>query len=280
MKNFNRRRSSYLDVLRYLLLAVLALPFALPLLWMLSTAFKPTRLIYTSPPQWIPNPISIDNFTGALRLIDFPRYLANTTVITLLAMIGTVFSSSLVGYAFAILPARGKNILFALLLATIMVPSTATLIPMFIGFSQLGWIDTYLPLILPHFFANAFYVFLFRQFYRTISGELFESAELDGCNPFSAYWRIALPLSRPAVTAVGVFAFIATWNDFLGPLVYINTQSKFTVSLGLALFQGTYYSQLHYLMPLSLIAVLPILLIFIGAQRFLIQWIIVTGIKG
>lgn len=272
--------SDFRRPLHYLLLTLLALPFVVPLLWMISTAFKPTALIYNSPPQVLPNPISLENFSTALELIDFPRYLVNTLLVTLLAVAGTVFSSSIVGYAFAVIPARGKRLLFALLLATIMVPPTATLIPLFIGFSQMGWVDTYLPLVIPHFFANAFYVFLFRQFYLSLSPDLFESAELDGSNPFSSYLHIALPLSRPPIAAVAVFAFIANWNDFLTPLVYINTNSKYTVSLGLSLFQGTYYTQLHYLMPLSLVAVLPIILIFILAQRYLIQGIFTTGLKG
>lgn len=280
MNHANTRGAEFSKPVHYLILVMLGLPFALPLLWMVSTSFQPAQLLYSSAPQWIPHSVTAENFTTALGLVDFPQYIINTLVITLLAVAGTVFSSSLVGYAFAVLPARGKQLLFGLVLAGIMLPPTASLVPLFIGFSQLGWIDTYLPLVVPHFFANAFYVFLFRQYYRSLPVELFESAEIDGSHPFSTYWRIALPLSRPALAAVAVFAFISSWNDFLGPLVYINTKSKFTVSLGLAMFQGTYYTQLQYLMPLSLIAVLPLILIFLIAQRYLIQSIHMTGIKG
>jgi multiple sugar transport system permease protein len=161
-----------------------------------------------------------------------------------------------------------------------MVPASVTLIPVFVLFSKLGWVNTYLPLIVPHFFANAFYVFLFRQFFRSLPWELFESAELDGCNPLMAYWKIALPLSRPALATVAVFAFIATWNDFMGPLVYLSTTDRFTLSLGLSLFHGLFYTQLQYLMPMSLVALLPVLLLFFIAQRYFVQGIVTTGLKG
>ena len=264
----------------YLALAALAVPFLLPLLWMASTAFKPADMIYASPPQWIPEPLTLENFQEAWKLLDFPRFIANSLLVTGLTMLGTMASSSLVGYAFATLPGRGKNILFGILLATIMVPASVTLIPVFILFSKLGWVNSYLPLVVPHFFANAFYVFLFRQFFQSLPPELFESAELDGCNPLTAYWHIALPLSRPALAVVGVFAFIGAWNDFLGPLIYLSTNDKFTLSLGLSLFQGLYYTQLQYLMPMSLVALLPVLVIYFAAQRYFVQGIVTTGLNG
>jgi multiple sugar transport system permease protein len=155
-----------------------------------------------------------------------------------------------------------------------MIPASVTLIPLFILFSKLGWLDTYLPLIVPQFCANAFYVFLFRQFFRSLPVELFESAEIDGCNPWQAFWQIAIPLSRPAIATVAVFAFIGNWNDFLGPLVYLSSASKFTVSLGLSLFQGIYFTQTHYLVPMSLVALLPVILLFLFAQRYFIQGIV------
>ena len=264
----------------YLALAVLAIPFLLPLLWMASTALKPAGLIYANPPRWIPDPLTLENFQEAWKLLDFPRFIANSLLVTGLTMLGTMASSSLVGYAFATLPGRGKNILFGILLATIMVPASVTLIPVFILFSKLGWVNSYLPLVVPHFFANAFYVFLFRQFFQSLPPELFESAELDGCNPLTAYWYIALPLSRPALAVVGVFAFIGAWNDFLGPLIYLSTNDKFTLSLGLSLFQGLYYTQLQYLMPMSLVALLPVLVIYFAAQRYFVQGIVTTGLNG
>jgi multiple sugar transport system permease protein len=272
-------RSLFPGLAYYAFLLLLAIPFVLPLLWMISTAFKPAEMVYLSPPQWFPDPVTLENFREAWSLLDFPRFFCNSLWVTGLTMLGTLLSSSLVGYAFATLPARGKHFLFQLLLATVMVPLSATLIPLFVLFSKLGWVNTYLPLIVPHWFANAFYVFLFRQFFRSLPRELFESAELDGCNPLMAYRWIAIPLSRPALATVAVFSFITSWNDFLGPLVYLSTNAKFTVSLGLSLFQGIYYVQLHYLMPMSLLALLPVLVLFLLAQRHFVQGIVTTGFK-
>lgn len=272
-------RAALPEALYYAALLALAVPFLLPLLWMVSTALKPASAIYASPPQWVPRPATLDNFRQAWGLLDFPRFIRNSLLVTSLTVLGTLLSSSLVGYAFATLPGRGKQFLFNLLLATVMVPPAVTLIPTFILFTKLGWVNSYLPLIVPHFFANAFYVFMFRQFFRGLPAELFESAELDGCNPLGAYWRIALPLSRPALATVAVFAFIGAWNDFLGPLVYLSTNAKFTLSLGLSLFQGIYYTQFQYLMPMSLVALLPVLVLFVIAQRYFVQGIVTTGFK-
>ena len=261
----------------YALLLALALPFALPFLWMVATAFKTSGQIYSGAGWW-PDPFTTENFREAWRLLDFPRFIRNSFWITGLTVFGTLGSSSLVGYAFATLPARGKSFFFALLLGTMMVPASVLLIPQFILFSRLGWVNSYLPLVVPHFFANAFYVFLFRQYYRGLPRELFESAEIDGCNPLQSYWWIALPLSRPALATVAVFAFIGAWNDFQGPLIYLSTNEKFTVSLGLSLFHGLYYTQLEYLMPMSLVALVPVLVLFVIAQRYFVQGIVTTGL--
>lgn len=266
--------------LYYALLFLLALPFLAPLLWMVSTSFMSAEQIYSNALQLLPQPLTLDNFRRAWSLLDFPRFIRNSLLVTAFSMLGTLLSSSLVGYSFATLPGRGKNLLFALLLATVMVPPTVTLIPMFILFSQLGWVNTYLPLIVPHFFANAFYVFLFRQFYRSLPPHLFESAEIDGCNPLQAYWWIAWPLSRPILVTVAVFSFIASWNDFLEPLIYLSSTDKFTLSVGLSLFHGLFYTQLEYLMPMSLVALLPVLLLFFVAQRYLVQGIVTTESQG
>ncbi len=262
--------------LYYLVLIMAAIPFALPIVWMASIAFKPAEMVYLSPPRWLPDPPTLANFQNAWQLLDFPVFIRNSLIVTSLTMIGSLLSSSLVGYAFAALPGRGKQILFFLLMATIMIPATVTMIPMFIGFSRIGWVNTYLPLVLPAFFTNAFYVFLFRQYFRTIPVELFDSAELDGCNPLGTYWWIALPLAKPALAGVAVFAFIASWNDFLGPLLYLSSNDRYTLSLGLSLFNGLYYTQLHYLMPMSLVALLPVIVIFLLAQRYLVQGIVTS----
>jgi multiple sugar transport system permease protein len=264
------------DRLVLLLMLLAALPFILPLLWMLSTAFKPAEMVYASPPQWLPGTLTLENFEKAWGLLDFPAFIRNSLLISSLCVVGSVLSSSLVGFAFAAIPARGKQALLILLLSTIMIPSTVTVIPLFVGFSRLGMTNTYLPLVLPSFFANAFFVFLFRQYFRTIPQEMLESAELDGCNPLGIYWWIALPLARPALAAAAVFAFIASWNEFLNPLIYLSTNDRFTLSLGLSLFNGLFYTQLQYLMPMSLVALTPIIIVFLIAQRHLVQGVVTT----
>ncbi len=277
LAGFARLYRGRVHVLRLLLLALLVVPFVVPLLWLVLSAFRPASELYLLPPRWWPSLFTVHNFREAWALLDFTRYFRNSVWIATWTVVGTVFSSSLVGYAFARLPARGKDVLFALLLATVMVPSAVTLIPLFVMYSKLGWVDTNLPLIAPHFFADAFYVFLCRQFFRSLPAELFDHAEMDGCNPWQSYWYVALPLARPALVTVAIFAAMGSWNDFLEPLVYLTSASKFTLSVGLSFFQGFYVTQLHYLIPLSLIALAPIVVLFVFAQRYLMRGIVTTG---
>lgn len=261
----------------YVLLLLLAGPFVLPILWLALSALRPAAELYQLPPSWLPGALTLENVREAWGLMDFSRFLLNSLWITGWTALGTVVSSSLVGYAFALLPARGKNLLFALLLSTIMVPSSVTLLPLFILYSKLGWLDSNLPLLVPHFFANAFYVFLFRQFFRSLPRELFDNAELEGCTPLLAYRYIALPLARPALATAAIFSALGAWNAFLEPLVYLTSESKFTLMVGLSFFQGLYLTQVHYLLALSLIALLPILALFLLAQPYLVRGIVATG---
>jgi multiple sugar transport system permease protein len=265
---------------RRVLVAAAVLPFLVPLLWLLSGVFKPVGQFYAAPPTVLPAPPSLDNLANVVGLLDVPRLIANTLLIALLAVAFTVISSSLVGFAFATLRARGSRVLFAVLLVSIMIPPAATLIPQFVLFRTLGWVGTYLPLVVPHLFGSAFFIFLFRQWFRNLPPHLFESAELDGANPWQAYRFIALPLARPALAAVAVFAFIASWNDFLGPLVYLRSSDTFTLSLGLATFQGVHVNQLHDALALALIALIPPVAIFLVAQRFLVRGIATGGWRG
>jgi multiple sugar transport system permease protein len=256
-------------LLNGVMLVSLAALFLLPFLWMLSTALKTQAQVYAFPPTWLPSPVSLETLRSAWRLLDFPLYLRNTLVVALLTTLGSLLTSSLVGYALAFLPARGQRWLLLLALGSAIFPPTVALIPQFLLMSWLGWVDTYLPLILPAVFGNVIYIFLFRQYFKTLPYELIESAELDGCNPLTTYARIGLPLARPVVVLVGVFAFIGAWNDFLGPLVYLSSQSRYTLSLGLSLFQSAHQPQLHFMMPMSFLALLPIVAIFVLSQSFL-----------
>ncbi|MCI0583226.1 MAG: carbohydrate ABC transporter permease [Chloroflexi bacterium] len=266
--------------IRTVVTVVAVLPFAVPFVWLVVSALKPVGQFYAFPPTLVPDPPSLENLAGAVGLVDVPRLLMNSTVIAGLTVGATVVSASLVGFAFATLPARGRRPLFAVLITTILVPPSATLIPQFILFSRLGWVDSYLPLIVPHLCGSAFFVFLFRQWFRNQPANLFESAELDGANPLQAWWHVALPLARPAIAAVAVFAFVGAWNDFLGPLLYLRSPNSFTISLGLAAFQGTYANQLHFTLALSLVALLPVVAVFAVAQRWIVQGVATGGWRG
>jgi len=262
---------------RWPLAALVTLPFVLPFAWLVASAFKPIDQFYAAPPTFLPDPPSLANLQGVVRLLDVPRLVANSIFVAIFSVLATVVSSSLAGFAFATLPARGRGPLFAILLVTIMIPPTAAIVPQFVLFSRLGWVGTYLPLIVPHMFGSAFYIFLFRQWFLNLPPHLFESAELDGANPLHAYRHIALPLARPALAAVVVFAFVGSWNDFLGPLVYLRAPDSFTISVGMATFQGVYVNEVHYAVAAALIALVPPVLVFVLAHRFLMGGIASSG---
>jgi multiple sugar transport system permease protein len=274
------QRGGRLVAVRSVLAILAVVPFAVPFVWLVLSALKPVGQFYAFPPTLLPDPPALESIAGALALVDVPRLLANSALIAGLSVAATVLSASLVGFAFATLPARGRRPLFAVLIATILIPPSATLVPQFILFSRLGWVGSYLPLVVPHLCGSAFFVFLFRQWFRNLPANLFESAELDGANPLQAWWHLALPLARPAIAAVAVFAFVGSWNDFLGPLLYLRSPDTFTISLGLAAFQGTYVSQLHYTLALSLVALVPVVVVFTVAQRWIVQGVATGGWRG
>ncbi len=210
----------------------------------------------------------------------FHLYLRNTLLVTGLAILGGTLSSSLVAYAFARLRAPGRDSLFILVLATIMLPAQVTMIPLFIIFRGLGWYDTLLPLIVPAFFGSAFYIFLMRQFFLTIPAELEDAAKIDGCGAFRTYWQVFLPLSKPVLVTVIVFSFVAHWNDFMTPLIYLNSVEKRTLALGLATFQDAWGVDIVSLMAASTVVLIPVLVIFFLAQRYFVQGVVMTGLKG
>ncbi|MCL5773709.1 MAG: carbohydrate ABC transporter permease [Firmicutes bacterium] len=265
----------------YLLLIGGSILFLIPFIWMLSTSFKTLEDVWVLPPQWIPKPFIWKNYFKALTVLPFFKYTINTVIITVSCIIGTLLSASLVAYGFARMRFPGKGPLFFILIATMMIPGQVTLIPTFILFKYLGWIDTFLPLIVPTFFGgSAFAVFMLRQFFLTIPVELDEAAILDGCTPFEIYWRIILPLSKPALGSLAIFVFMGTWNDFLGPLIYINSMDKRTIALGLQAFMGQYAGEWNLMMAAAVIFLLPCLIIFFVAQKLFVQGIVVSGVKG
>jgi ABC-type glycerol-3-phosphate transport system permease component len=232
------------------------------------------------PPKWFPSLFRWQNYIEGWRIAPFNLYLLNTVKITLSVLIGTLLSNTLVAYSFSRLEWSGRDFLFVILLSTLRLPYQVTLIPVFVLFSKLGWINTHLPLIIPAFFGNPFFIFLLRQFFVTVPTELDDAAKIDGCSNFRILWQILLPLSKPALAAVAIFSFMGTWNDFLAPLIYLNKESLFTLSLGLTSFRTQFEVYWNHLMAVSVIVLLPCLIIFFVAQRWFIQGITLTGLKG
>jgi len=264
----------------YVALAVGGIIVSIPFVWMLSTSLKDEGSVFLYPPQWWPQPLQPQNYVQAMTVLPFALFFRNTLITTLVPLVGALFSCSLVAYSFARLRWPGRDIWFLVLLATLMLPEQVTMIPRFILFRNLGWINTFYPLIVPPFFAvGAFNIFLLRQFFMTISTETDDAAKIDGAGVLGIYWRILLPLSKPALAAVAVFVFKAHWDDFLSPLIYLHSQSNFTLALGLRAFQGEYGTDWNLLMAASLVVMLPVLLLFFFLQRYFIQGVVFTGIK-
>lgn len=252
-----------------------------PLVWMLSTSLKAPGQVLLLPPVWLPHPIVWRNYPDALSFMRAGVVYRNSAIITSLNVLGQVMASSLAGFAFARLHTPLKNALFVLVLSTIMLPFQAVLVPQFILFKYLGWINTFFPLTVPAFLGGPFFIFLMRQFFASLSSELDDAARIDGCGYFGLYWRIALPLSLPAVGVVAILTFMGSWNDFLHPLIYLNSASRYTVALALQNFTADYgMTPWNLLMAASLVALLPCIILFFIAQRFFIQGIVVTGVKG
>ena len=279
-----RRRLMRATVGRGMILSVAvlgALIIMMPVLWMISTSLKTLQQTLVFPPQWIPTALHWENYPTALTFLPFATYAKNTILITGTIVIGEVLTNSFVAYGFARLRGPGRNWLFVLVLSTMLIPFPVIMIPQYVLFKNLGWIDTFLPLIVPPWFGSAFLIFMMRQFYLTIPRELDDAAEIDGCSYFGIYWRIMLPLSKPALATVAIFSFTYNWNDYLAPLIYLNSQSNYTLALGLANFIGRYsVTPWNLLMAASLVTVLPCVLLFFFAQRFFIQGIVVSGVKG
>lgn len=280
-----QRRSRQRAIGRFFVYLVIiggAIVVCAPFVWMISTSLKANADVFVFPPQWIPNPAEWNNYPTALTTIPYSSYLWNTIQITFLCLVGTLASNSLVAYAFARLRAPGRDVIFLLVLATMMLPYQVTMIPVFVLFSKLHWVNTYRPLIVPTFFAiNAFGVFLLRQFFMSIPVEMDDAAKIDGCGVLGIFFRIILPLSRPALATLAIFTFLATWNDYLGPLIYLNDTNKWTLSLGLTNFMGmSGTTQWNLLMVATLATMLPCLLLFFFAQRMFIQGVVVSGVKG
>ena len=269
--------------LTYTLLFLGAAVFALPLIIMVMTSFKSHTEINSFPPTIIPNTWLPQNYPDAwtYQSTNFPKWTLNTLVILLCTLPGVVLTSSLCAYGFARLRFPGRDLWFALVLGSIMLPPQVTLIPLYVFFQKLGWLDSFLPLIVPAWFGGgALNIFLMRQFFRQIPVELDEAATIDGASHLTIWWRIYMPLSRPVLVTVALLSTLVIWNDFFGPLVYLTSPDNYTLALGLNLFQGLFVSRIDYIMAISTLMVLPMILLFVFAQRYIVQGFISSGLKG
>jgi multiple sugar transport system permease protein len=254
-----------------------------PLYWMVATSLKFPDQINRFPPVWIPDPVNWASYPEALASRPFGRWFGNTFLIAALVIVGELLSSSFVAYGFARLRFPGRDVLFVLLISTLMVPLIVRLIPLFILFKQLGWVNTFLPLVVPSFFGTPLFIFLMRQFFLTIPLELSDAARVDGANEIQIWWRIVLPLSGPVMAVVAIFAFQNTWNDFLVPLIFLNDNAKKTVALGLATMMaqvGLDFQRWDWMMAVATTMVAPMVLLFVLTQRYFVQGVALTGLKG
>lgn len=277
----NKSTRILLDKLtRHIILMMVGIFFVLPLVWMVSTSLKSNRQIFIFPPQWIPNPVIWRNYPEVFDYAPFLLYFKNTMIIEVACILGTLLSSSLVAYGFSRLNAPGKDLLFILMLSTMMLPYQVWMIPLYVLFTKIGWVNTFYPLTIPAFFGNALYIFLLRQFFLTIPKELEDAARIDGCSYFRIYWQIMLPLTKPALATVVIFTFMGVWNDFLGPLLYLQDPEKYTLAIGLQVFLTQHGADWGLLMAASTMIVMPVIVIFFFTQKQFIQGIVLTGLKG
>lgn len=265
----------------YFLLIGLSILFLFPFVWMVGTSLTSGELVLDRNRPFFPTQPVWSNYTEALTVLPFGVFLSNTLIVSIMCVIGQTLSASLVAFAFARLKFKGRDALFLLVLATMMLPGQVTMIPTFILFTIPGWIDSLKPLIVPAFFGGgAFFIFLLRQFFLTIPGELEDAARIDGCNSFGIYRHVIMPLSKPALTAVALLSFIAHWNDFLGPLIYTQSEEKKTLALGLNAFKGLHGTEYHLLMAASVAVLLPIVILFFFSQKYFVEGVVTSGVKG
>lgn len=279
--NGAKTRKQVVLALTYAVLILGSVLSLLPLYWMVRSSLLSSAQIFEMPPIWIPTEPKWENYEKALTILPFNRYFMNSIVIVAAVLLGTVITSSLCAYGLSRVQWRGRGVLFACIMASMMLPTAVTLIPTFLVWNQLGVTNSYIPLIAPAWFGGgAFYIFLLRQFYMGIPRDLDESAYIDGASHLTIFSRIILPITRPSMVVVGLFTFLNTWNDFLAPLVYINDEKRYTLALGLQLFSGMYKAEWHLLMAASCVVLVPVMILFVLGQKYFIEGITMTGIKG
>jgi ABC-type glycerol-3-phosphate transport system permease component len=264
----------------YALLLAGSIIFLFPFLWMVSTSLKASSELYIWPPAWIPEQLLFSNYTEAWVILPFSTFYWNTLKVVILTIIGRVISCTLVAYGFARMRFPERDFLFVVLLGTMMLPGQVTMIPLYMLFAKIKWINSILPLVVPSFFGNAFHIFLLRQFFLTIPRELDDAAKIDGCGYLRTLTSIILPLAMPVIGVVTIFTFNAAWNNFLGPLIYLQTLEQFTIAVGMRMFQRREDIDVSYLMAMAVVALIPQIAVFFFAQRQMVQGVVLTGIKG
>ncbi|MGC5773083.1 carbohydrate ABC transporter permease [Paenibacillus pabuli] len=279
--NKRRLKIDAVSVASFIALLVTTFLMLLPLFFMVSTSLKSKKELLKFPPTFLPETWQWSNYREIFDTLNFSQMYMNSLIIGILTVVGTLFSSALAGYGFARYRGKGSNLWFMLMLSTMMLPYPAIMIPQFILFSKLNWIDTFLPLIVPAFFGSAYNIFLLRQFFSTLPDELFDAGRIDGCSEFRMWRQIALPLSGPALATVAIFAFIYSWNDLLTPVLYLSSSDKFTLPVGMSSFTSSRFRipPWHLLMVASVLAMLPIVTLFAIAQKRFVEGIVLTGIK-
>ncbi len=276
-----RNRGLMTRIVTVIALLLIGSLFVIPFLWMLVTSLKAQQDVFN--PNWIPSPIRWENYRESLTSLPFDVYFRNTAIITILSVLGSVLSSSLVAYSFARLRWPGRDFWFAVVLATMILPGIVTLIPQYILFAKIGWVDTFLPLIVPTWLGgNAFYIFLLRQFFRGIPTELSEAARIDGAGELRIWWQIFMPLCRPALAAITIFSFNGAWDDYVNPLIYLHSEKLYTLQLGLTAFKGGGggVPQWNLMMAASLVVLVPIILVFFFGQKYFIEGVSLSGLGG
>lgn len=264
----------------YVGLSLGSIIMVIPFVWMISSSLKTNVELFYFPPRWLPKHWLWQNYVEVFRSFPFAQFIVNSMKISTLSTLGQLLTCAMAAYCFARFRFPGRDVLFTILLSTMMVPGQVTMIPVFMVMRALGWVDTHYPLIVPSYCGGAFGTFLLRQFFLTIPNELEDAARMDGASRASIFWQIFLPLGKPALATLGLIAFMNNWNNLLGPVIYLQSRDKMTLSVGLALFKGQYTTKYNLLMAGALISVLPILIMFILAQKYFVQGITMTGIKG
>jgi multiple sugar transport system permease protein len=269
------------SIFKYIMLILFSCFFILPWVWMISTSLKNPQELVIWPPIWIPHPIRWDNYFQAFKEAQLGHFFLNTLYVTVPSVIGALLSNSLAAYGFSRVRWPGRDVVFGIVLGTLILPGFVTFIPLYIIFSKLHWINTYLPLIVPTFLANPFFIFLLRQFFMGLPVELSDAARVDGCSELGIFRMVILPLAKPALAVVALFQFIGSWNDYFGPLIYLSDKALYTISLGIANMQSSYgFMNYAWIMAATVMSILPILILFFFAQRTFIEGIALTGLKG